>query len=191
METTKPKQTPNSYDAYIGEIQMVAFDFAPAGWELCDGKILLISQNTALFQLIGTKYGGDGRSTFALPDMRGRVPVCFGQGPGLTNRKLAEIAGNETVTLSVREMPSHTHQHNAANNATKTSPNPDGLFLGISAGNFFTSPPGPPVTNKLLPMNPEVNSVAGSSQPHNNMQPFLSLNFIICTEGIYPQKNNV
>jgi len=159
---------------------MFAGNFAPAGWQFCDGALLPISEYETLFQLIGTTYGGDGQSTFAVPDMRGRIPVHQGTGPGLSNRVLAETGGTETVTLTTQQIPVHTHGMLVSGN-TANSPNPGNNFLGLStqADIFYAD-------NPTLSMNAGAISAVGGSQPHENEQPFLCVSFIISLFGIFP-----
>ena len=166
---------------YVGEIRMFAGNFAPAGWMFCDGQSLPISENETLFQLIGTTYGGDGQSTFDLPDLRGRVPVHQGTDPGTgTNFIMAESAGVESVTLTTQQIPQHNHQLLATQLAA-TQPNPGGNILANSQGPqpyLQESPDGNLNAQALTP--------AGGSQPHENLQPFLGINFIISLFGIFP-----
>lgn len=169
-------------EGFIGEIRLFAGNFAPRGWALCNGQLLSIAQNTALFSILGTTYGGNGQTTFALPDLRGRVPLHPGTGPGLADRFLGESAGQETHTLLQSEMPAHGHQLNAtANTATATSP----------AGGVLAQPARPAYAagGAASPMSASSLGNAGGSQPHNNMAPYLGLNFIICMEGIFPPRN--
>lgn len=177
-----------SEEPFIGEIRMVGFNFPPRGWALCDGQLLPIAQYTALFSLLGTTYGGNGQTTFALPDLRGRVPMHFGQGPGLTPRVQGEAGGSETVTLLVGEMPAHTHAV-AANSGVGSADTATGNFIAgtpdANTGSSYTS--FSPVANTT--MSPAANGVSGGSQPHNNMQPFLCVNFVIALEGIFPARN--
>ena len=166
---------------YVGEIRMFAGNFAPAGWMFCDGQLLSIAENETLFQLIGTTYGGDGQDTFALPDLRGRLPIHQGQGPGLpSNRVLAESFGTETVTVTSAQMPIHSHPFLAYNGVANT-PNAANNLLGLSSqvNMFFDDNPN-------QDMNAGIVSPTGGSQPHENMQPFLCLNFIISLYGIFP-----
>ncbi len=171
----------------IAEIRMFAGNFAPRTWAFCQGQILSIAQNTALFSLLGTTYGGNGQTTFALPDLRGRVPVGTGQGPGLSNITLGEVAGEENHTLILTEMPQHNHAATApaaatsdtATPASNKAPGPVSLGAGVS--NAF----GTASTN----LAPPTIGVAGGSQPHNNMQPYLGMNYIICLQGIFPSRN--
>ena len=160
---------------YVGEIRMFGGNFAPAGWMFCDGAIVAIAENDTLFNLIGTTYGGDGQNTFALPDLRGRVPVH--QGGGFT---LAQSAGTETVTLTSGQLPAHTHPLVVSTDANSTL-NPAGNVLGapLTATPFFAATP-------TLALAPQSITVTGGSQPHTNMQPYLCINFIISLFGIYP-----
>jgi microcystin-dependent protein len=166
---------------YVGEIRMFAGNFPPSGWMFCDGSQLAISENETLFQLIGTTYGGDGQSTFNLPDLRGRVPIHQGTNPSTgTNYIMAESAGVESVTLTTQQIPQHNHQLLATQTAG-TQPNPGGNILANSQG------PQP-----YLQENPDANLNAqaltptGGSQPHENLQPFLGINFVISLFGIFP-----
>jgi microcystin-dependent protein len=160
---------------YVGEIRMFAGNFAPAGWMFCEGQLLPISENETLFQLIGTTYGGDGEATFALPDLRGRIPIH--QGNGFT---LAETGGAETVTLTVNQIPVHTHPMLASTDPA-TVPNPQNNVLATtaSATPYFNNPPA-------NPLSPQSISSVGGSQPHNNFQPYLCVDFIISLFGIFP-----
>lgn len=173
-------------DPFVAEIRMFAGNFAPAGWAFCNGQLLPISQNTALFSLLGTTYGGDGQSTFALPNLQGRVPMQPGQGPGLSLRDLGETAGATSITLLESEMPAHSHTLAASPNPGE-APGPvnvDGSVnaLGRSVGGAIYADP-----QNLVPM---ANlSPAGGDQPHNNMQPYLALNFIIALQGIFPPRS--
>lgn len=172
-------------DEIIGMIKAFAGNFAPKGYYLCAGQTLQIAQNQALFAILGTTYGGNGTTTFLLPDLRGRSVVGVGSGPGLTPRALGESAGSENVTLTVDQIPPHIHTYNALS-GNREAPSPAGNFLGTAAGNFYSQQdPG----DQLLPMNAGAISLAGGGQAHNNMQPFLGLNYIICFQGIYPSRN--
>jgi microcystin-dependent protein len=164
---------------FIGEIRMFGGSFAPAGWAFCDGQLLPISENDALFQLIGTTYGGDGESTFALPDLRGRIPLHFGNG-----FILAETGGVETVTLTVQQIPAHTHPMLSAQTAATTS-DPNNALLAI-APLATTLPYG--TDAPLTPLAPNAVSPVGGSQPHNNFQPYLCVDFIISLFGIFPSQ---
>jgi microcystin-dependent protein len=174
----------------IAEIRMFAGTFAPRNWAFCQGQLMSISQNTALFSILGTTYGGNGQTTFGLPDFRGRVAVGTGQGPGLSNVSLGEQAGVETVTLLVTQMPSHNHVINGSASGLANNANPTGNAPGIGAVASNNAPVnmysnGAPAAA----MNPQVCGLAGGNQPHNNMQPYLGMNYIICLFGIFPSRN--
>jgi microcystin-dependent protein len=169
-------------DPFVAEIRIFPFNFAPKGWAFCDGQILPISQNTALFSLLGTTYGGDGKSNFALPDMQGNAPMHPGQGPGLSLHDLGETGGSETVTLLESEIPSHSHAGKVSG-ADATDRLPGGLFLasGIAIGMYA-------VPGALAQLSDSALTPAGGDQPHNNMQPYLTLNFCIALQGVYPPR---
>ena len=172
-------------DPYIGEIRMFAGNYAPLGWALCDGTLMSISENHALFTLIGTTYGGDGQSTFALPDMRGRLPLHQGAGPGLTTRVMGQAFGSEAVTLLQPQMPSHTHALLASTTDATASVPTSAVPAGQPGDTLYLSNPTvPPVS-----MSPNALQVAGGSQPHDNTMPFLCVNFIISLFGIFPSQN--
>jgi microcystin-dependent protein len=165
--------------SYIGEIRMFAGNFAPAGWAFCNGQLLSIAENDALFSLIGTTYGGDGQVTFALPDLRSRAPVHFGTGQTGTTWTLGESAGTEEVTLTVNQIPAHTHAPGASGSGGSDSP-AGGVPARNAAGvpQYGTTANASLAAGALLPV--------GGSQPHNNMQPYLGINFIISLFGIFP-----
>jgi microcystin-dependent protein len=173
---------------FVAEIRIFGFNFAPTGWAQCNGQLLPISQNTALFSLLGTFYGGDGKSTFALPNLQGMAPIHQGQGPGLSERFLGESAGEEFVTLIQSEMPSHAHSANSNNvEGSGTSLTPSGqIWAGAGARraavNLYTA------SAALTQMNFGALSIAGGSQPHNNMPPYLTLNFCIAMQGVFPPR---
>ena len=171
---------------FVAEIRMFAGNFPPKGWAQCDGQLLPISQNTALFSLLGTFYGGDGRSTFALPNLQGSVPVGQGQGAGLSQRFVGESSGVSSVTLLSSEMPVHTHSAmgRSANNANNPSPAPD-QSLSKAQGGF----PYSNATANQTPMAVNAIGVAGGSLPHNNMSPYLCLTFIIAMQGVFPPRS--
>jgi microcystin-dependent protein len=187
-------------DQFLAEIRIFPFNFPPTGWAFCDGQLMPISQNTALFSLLGTYYGGDGKSTFALPDMQGNAPMQTGQGQGLSERFLGEMSGSETVTLLQSEIPFHTHTLSGSDaDATTDNPTigPDpmtpapqlpakGLWNNGTAGGlvgaYSTNSPG----NAMMAFN--ALSLAGGSLPHNNMQPYLTHNFCIALQGVFPQR---
>jgi microcystin-dependent protein len=171
---------------FVAEIKMFAGNFAPTGWATCDGQLLPISQNTALFSLLGTFYGGDGKSTFALPGMAGNAPIHQGQGAGLSDRVLGEVSGVSSVTLLTSEMPNHTHTLKAytGDPGDSRKPEPTSSLASTSPGNAYQ-----PSNASLALMNPQALSVAGSSFPHNNMQPFLCVLFIIALQGVFPPRS--
>jgi microcystin-dependent protein len=173
-------------DPFVAEIRMFAGNFAPKGWALCDGQLLPISQNTALFSLLGTYYGGDGKSTFALPDFQGCTPIGQGQGPGLSDRFLGEQSGSENVTLIQTEMPVHTHSVQAYTDDPANNQTPGPTFaLGNASG---LTPYLNSVAAQGTNLNFQAFSVAGSSFPHNNMQPYLTVLFILAMQGVYPPR---
>jgi microcystin-dependent protein len=170
-------------DPFVAEIRIFAFNFAPKGWAFCNGQLLPISQNTALFSLLGTTYGGDGKSTFALPDMQGNAPMQPGQGQGLSLRDLGEMSGVESVTLLVSEIPLHTH--------TLMTAAGDPAESNIATGNALArSKNGNAYTTTLTPTQMAFEGLppAGGSLPHNNMQPYLTLNFCIAMQGVFPPR---
>jgi microcystin-dependent protein len=164
-------------EPFLSEIRLMSFGFAPKGWALCNGQLMPINQNQALFSLLGTTFGGDGRVNFALPDLRGRVPIHVGGA-----HTLGERGGEEAHTLSIAEMPAHTHVVNASTIASGGVDNPADKFLG-SASNLYHTPAN------LTAMNPGTISSRGGSQAHLNMQPFLTLSFCIALQGIFPSPN--
>jgi microcystin-dependent protein len=167
----------------LGEIRIFGGNFAPKGWAFCNGQLLNISQNSALFSLLGTTYGGDGRVTFALPDLRGRAPIGFGQGPGLSSYALGEQGGTEAVTLLVTEMPTHNHALGANSaNGTSTVAQNNVPATSASRDNQYS-----PTVNAT--MSPTAIGPAGGNEPHENRQPYLAMNYIIALEGIYPSRN--
>lgn len=174
-------------EPFIGQITMFGGNFAPRGWAFCDGQLLPISQNTALFSILGTTYGGDGRTTFGLPDLRGRVPMGPRNGPGLTPRQLGERAGTEAVTLNVDQIPGHSHVAQCvapAGNSNDAVNNYWADDAGVSSGTYHT---GAGVS--LSAMNSNAIANTGGGQPHANVQPFLCVNFIIALVGIFPSRN--
>ena len=169
---------------FVAEIRIFPFNFAPKGWAFCDGQLMPISQNTALFSLLGTTYGGDGKSNFALPNLQGSAPLQAGQGPGLSLYDLGETGGSDNVTLINSELPAHSHQANGVSGNGPTSPANN--TWGTAAGRtppptYFSGTPNVTMGNALSP--------AGGSLPHNNMQPYLTLNFCIALQGIYPPRS--
>ena len=178
-------------DQFVAEIRIFPFNFAPTGWAFCNGQLMPISQNTALFSLLGTVYGGDGKSTFALPDMQGNAAMQPGQGQGLSLRDLGEMSGSESVTLLTSEIPIHTHglmarpTAGSTNDPTNNAPSLGAWVQGAQFGvvqSYTTS------TSPLVPMNVQTLALAGGSLPHNNMQPYLTLNYNIALQGIFPQR---
>lgn len=171
-------------DPFVAEIRIFPFNFAPKGWAWCDGQLMPLSQNTALFALLGTTYGGNGKSNFALPDLQGRAPMHPGQGPGLSLHDLGEMGGSETVTLLESEIPAHSHALRASNEeGTQGSVTP-GIAVAASVGGqmYQTN------TTNLTQMAPQSLSVAGGDQPHNNMQPYLTCYFAIALQGVFPPR---
>lgn len=167
---------------FIGEVRLFGGNFAPLGWALCQGQLMAISQNDALFALIGTTYGGDGQTTFALPNLAGRIPLHQGQGPGLAPRTMGEQAGTETVTLSASQIPAHTHAL-IGNSAAAAGTSPAGALLAAtSVASYDTGAAATPMAAGAV-------GIAGGSQPHENMAPTLALNYIIALEGIFPSRN--
>lgn len=171
-------------DPFVAEIRIFPFNFAPKGWAFCDGQLMPLSQNTALFSLLGTTYGGNGKSNFALPDLQGRAPMHPGQGPGLSLHDLGETGGNDTVTLIESEIPSHSHSLGAQSTPLGGSAIPAGNVLSRPAsGNLYAT------TNpQLVPMSSQALATAGGNQPHNNMQPYLTFYFCIALQGVFPPR---
>ncbi len=169
-------------DPFIAEVRIFAGNFAPRNWAFCNGQLLQISQNTALFSILGTTYGGDGRTTTALPDLQGRAVMHPGNGPGLTSRSLGQTGGNETITLTEQQMPAHSHAVQATGvTANSTSPENAIFAQSFESESFYDSPSslvdGPLTAN------------TGGAEAHNNMQPYLALNYIIALQGIYPSRS--
>lgn len=175
-------------DGYIGEVKMFAGNFAPVDWMFCQGQQLNIQQYQALYSILGTQYGGNGSTVFNLPDLRSRVPVGAGQGAGLANRPQGAKGGAETVTLTITQIPSHSHTVNGLSGGIETN-TPKNNFLPEyvnTAAKFYSIKDNP--ADVLLPMNPETLTNTGGSQAHENMPPFLSINYIICVNGLYPER---
>ena len=171
-------------DPFVAEIRIVPFNFPPKGWAFCNGQLLPLSQNTALFALLGTTYGGDGKSTFALPDLEGSSAMHPGQGQGLSLRDLGQIGGAESVTLLQSEMPIHSHTANAVGVVSTTAAPSNQTALARSVnGSAYAAGGGP-----LQQLAPQALPIAGGSLPHNNLQPYLTLNYIIALQGVFPAR---
>jgi microcystin-dependent protein len=172
-------------DPFVAEIRIFPFNFAPRGWAWCDGQLLPLSQNTALFSLLGTTYGGNGKSNFALPDLQGRAPMHPGQGPGLSLHDLGETGGSETVTLLESEIPAHAHALNGQNsNANLNDPAGTVMARPFGGGNLYKTPGGA----SLVSMSDQSLAPAGGDQPHNNLQPYLTFYFCIALQGVFPPR---
>lgn len=167
-------------EPFVAQIMLFGGNFAPRGWAFCSGQLLPIAQNQALFSLLGTTFGGNGQTTFALPDLRGRVPVHPGQGPGLSNVQLGEVAGSETRALSVNQLPSHSHGA-AVTQAAKAATRPSGM-VPSAGGDYAPAPDG-------STFNPAFIQAAGGGQPLDIRQPYLGVNYIIALQGIFPARN--
>jgi microcystin-dependent protein len=172
-------------DPFVAEIRIFPFNFAPKGWAWCDGQLLPLSQNTALFSLLGTTYGGNGKSNFALPDLQGRAPMHPGQGPGLSLHDLGETGGSETVSLLESEIPSHAHTMNGqGSNANLNDPAGSVLARPFGGGNLYKLPAGAPIVS----LSDQSIAPAGGDQPHNNLQPYLTFYFCIALQGVFPPR---
>jgi len=169
-------------EPFVGEVRMFAGNFAPRGWAFCDGQLLAVSQNDALFSLLGTIYGGDGRTTFGLPDLRGRIPIHAGHGPGLSQRRLGAKGGAEKVALTVNQLPSHDHPATATT-GTATSRDPVGNAPASALADVYIDELAP------IPLSPQAISNVGGSRDHTNLMPFLCIHFIIALYGIYPSRH--
>src|SRR3990172_9568516 len=172
-------------DPFVAEIRIFPFNFAPRGWAFCDGQLMPLSQNTALFSLLGTTYGGDGKSNFALPDLQGRAPMHPGQGPGLSLHDLGETGGSETVTLLESETPAHAHalRADAADPADVQAPSSAVVLARSQGGNAYQTN-----TAGLVPMAVTALETVGGGAPHNNLQPYLTVNFCIALQGVFPPR---
>lgn len=170
-------------DPFVAEIRIFPFNFAPKGWAWCNGQLMPISQNTALFSLLGTTYGGDGKSTFALPDLEGRAPMHPGQGPGLSLHDLGETGGSETVTLLESEIPAHSHSVSASvSDGTSQTPADEKLATGVGIGQYAPAA-------SFVPLSPTALTPAGGDQPHNNLMPYLTFYFNIALQGVFPPRS--
>jgi microcystin-dependent protein len=171
-------------EPFLATVLMFGGNFAPLGWAFCNGQLLSIAQNTALFSLLGTTFGGDGQTTFALPDLRGRLPLHWGQGPGLSNYDLGQASGTESVTLTGNNLPSHTHPFQIlANESDPDSKVPANAFFAANPNNFYAT------TQDGTKMGLQTTGPAGGNQPMTIIQPYLCVSFIIALEGIYPSRN--
>jgi microcystin-dependent protein len=169
-------------DPFVAEIRIFPFNFAPKGWAWCDGQLLPISQNTALFSLLGTTYGGNGKSNFALPDLQGRAPMHPGQGPGLSLHDLGETGGSDTVTLLESEIPAHSHGFSVSQgDASEQTPVGQRLATGIGIGQYGA-------VASLTQLSPQMLAPAGGDQPHNNLMPYLTFYFCIALQGVFPPR---
>lgn len=172
-------------DPFVGEIRIFAGNFAPRGWAMCNGQLMPLSQNTALFSLLGVTYGGDGKSNFALPDLQGRAPMMWGQGEGLSNRVLGEERGSATVDLVTTEMPNHTHGATCYTDGSSSSSPQAKVWAPVREGASAAYGSA----SNLVSMNPKALSETGGGASHNNMQPYLTLNFIIALQGVFPPRS--
>lgn len=171
-------------DPFIGQVCLFGFDWAPKGWAQCNGQLMSIAQNSALFSLLGTTYGGDGRTTFALPDLRGRVALNQGTNPSGSTYTIGQMAGTENVTLLLTQMPMHNHGADLhASNGSVDTNEPSGALLG--EGDFYTTAGAP---NQTMKSGAVTTLPAGGNSPHNNMQPYLTLNYCISLQGIFPSR---
>ena len=169
-------------DPFVAEIRILPFNFAPKGWAWCDGQLLPLSQNTALFSLLGTTYGGNGKSNFALPDLQGRAPMHPGQGPGLSLHDLGETGGSETVTLLESEIPAHSHIVSASiSDGISQTPVNQKLATGVAIGQYAPAA-------SFIQLSPNALAPAGGDQPHNNLQPYLTYYFCIALQGVFPPR---
>ena len=169
-------------EPFVGEIRMFAGNFAPRGWAFCDGQLLAVSQNDALFSLLGTIYGGDGRTTFGLPDLRGRIPIHAGSGPGLSPRRLGAKAGTEQETLTVNQLPSHSHTMQASGDGADQRSASGNLFARTAFNSYSQGTPSSPMASNMI-------SSVGGSRSHTNLQPYVCIHFIVALFGIYPSRN--
>ncbi|ABM04358.1 phage Tail Collar domain protein [Psychromonas ingrahamii 37] len=182
VATSLLSTSPSFAEPFLGEIAWVPYNFAPRGWASCDGQLLPITQHNALFSLLGTVYGGDGRTTFALPDARGRVMIHEGQGPGLTNRRLGDKWGEEQVTLQTSQIPSHTHRQQASSGSPSSTSPEENVLASPSRTQLYAD-------DADIDMSADNISYTGGNLAHNNMQPYTTLHCIIALVGIYPSRN--
>ncbi len=170
-------------DQFVAEIRITGFNFAPTGWAQCDGQLLSVAQNTALFSLLGTNYGGNGQSNFGLPNLQGQFPMHWDQGQGLSYRQIGESGGSDTVTLLESEIPAHNHVVYTGSPATPTA-SPQGALLGAAPTRPFKG-----TSDSGASMHPQAIGITGGGMPHNNLPPYLVMNFIIALQGIFPSRN--
>ncbi len=170
-------------EPFVGEIRMFAGNFAPRGWAFCDGQLLAVSQNDALFSLLGTIYGGDGRTTFGLPDVRGRIPIHAGIGPGLSARRLGTKGGAENVTLTTNQLPSHSHTLTASSAAADSTTASGKVLAKVTGASLYRA------TGGQQSMNASAITDTGGSRSHSNLMPFLCVHYIIALFGIYPSRS--
>jgi microcystin-dependent protein len=172
-------------DQFLAEIRLVPYNFAPQNWALCNGQIMSISQNTALFSLLGTTYGGNGTTTFGLPDLRGRAAIFYGPGPGVSTHFAGDASGSETVTLIQTALPAHTHTFNAATVVANAQvPASNEVITRAKTGSVYQTDSA----NNRVPLAPQAMGTAGSGQPHNNLMPYITLNYMIALVGIFPAR---
>jgi len=179
-----PQEAQAGMDPFIGEIMMVGYNFCPRGWTEANGQLLAISSNTALFSLYGTTYGGDGRTTFALPDLRGRVPMHTGRGPGLSDQRLGAKGGSETNTLNVTQLPPHSHSLNALSTGATGGAPAGGVLADTGRDSIYSNSASPDTS-----LNSASIGNAGGGQPVNNMQPYQVIRFCVALQGIFPSRN--
>ena len=173
-------------DPFIAEIRVFPFNFAPRGWALCNGQLMSVSQNTALFSILGTTYGGDGRTNFGLPNLQGNAPMMPGQGPGLPLHHLGETGGVTSVTLTTQQMPMHWHYWNGSMQTAEDRTPANEFVARATGGNLYDA--GDPSNPQVVAMAPSAISTAFGDRPHNNMQPYLTFNFCIALQGVFPNR---
>lgn len=170
-------------EPFLAEVRIVGFNFAPRGWAFCDGQILPINQNQSLYSLLGTTYGGDGRTSFALPDMRGRTPIHVGRSEGGSEHREGQKSGEETHTLSANEMPQHDHVWGLSKQTAQTNSGANAIFADSAPNDVYTVP------GNMTPLAPGIITNVGGGQAHNNMMPYIALNFCIALQGLFPSRN--